>query len=262
MSAVNDVLAHADADLDRSRERLFALLRIPSDQRAAGSCGGLPRVPRNGCARPAAGLGFERRRCARPRGIPWWWRIIPGRRLSRAASPVLWPLRRAAGRPGGAVDTARRSSRNSSKARTGQRVVARGAVDDKGQLMMLLEASAPGRRTPGRIPARITVLIEGEEEIGSRQPRSVLCATIGTSLRGELALITDTGMWDIDTPAITTRLRGMVYTQVTLKAANRDLHSGLYRRLRAEPDQCADAARWASCTIRRAASSFRVSTTA
>src|SRR5690242_21102907 len=36
------------------------------------------------------------------------------------------------------------------------------------------------------------------------------------------------GMWDIDTPAITTRLRGMTYVQMTLKAANRDLHSGLY----------------------------------
>ena len=47
-------------------------------------------------------------------------------------------------------------------------------------------------------------------------------------LASDLALISDTGMWDVDTPAVTTRLRGMTYIEVTLKAANRDLHSGLF----------------------------------
>ncbi|MBN8897819.1 MAG: M20/M25/M40 family metallo-hydrolase, partial [Rhodospirillales bacterium] len=79
----------------------------------------------------------------------------------------------------------------------------------------------------GGIPARITVLIEGEEEVGSRNLEPFLAAN-KAELAADLALISDTGMWDIDTPAITTRLRGMCYVQVTLKAANRDLHSGLY----------------------------------
>ena len=43
-----------------------------------------------------------------------------------------------------------------------------------------------------------------------------------------MAVISDTGMWNIDTPALTTRLRGMVYAQVTLQAAARDLHSGIF----------------------------------
>ena len=109
----------------------------------------------------------------------------------------------------------------------GKRFVARGAVDDKGQSMMFIEALRAWQDTAGGIPARITVLIEGEEEIGSPSLEPFLAAN-RDELAADLALISDTGMWDVDTPAITTRLRGMTYAQVTLKAANRDLHSGLY----------------------------------
>ena len=109
----------------------------------------------------------------------------------------------------------------------GKRFVARGAVDDKGQTMMFIEALRAWKDAAGGIPARITVLIEGEEEVGSPSLEPFLAAN-KDELAADLALISDTGMWDIDTPAITTRLRGMAYAQVTLKAANRDLHSGLY----------------------------------
>jgi acetylornithine deacetylase/succinyl-diaminopimelate desuccinylase-like protein len=47
-------------------------------------------------------------------------------------------------------------------------------------------------------------------------------------LKADIVVISDTGMWDIDTPAISTSLRGMVYADVILKAASRDLHSGIY----------------------------------
>ena len=109
----------------------------------------------------------------------------------------------------------------------GKRFVARGAVDDKGQAMMFIEALRAWQEAAGGIPARITVLIEGEEEVGSPNLEPFLAAN-KDELAADLALISDTGMWDVDTPAITTRLRGMTYAQVTLKAANRDLHSGLY----------------------------------
>jgi acetylornithine deacetylase/succinyl-diaminopimelate desuccinylase-like protein len=109
----------------------------------------------------------------------------------------------------------------------GKRFVARGAVDDKGQTVMFLEALRAWRCAGGGIPARITVLIEGEEEVGSVSLDPFLRANKG-ELVADVALISDTGMWDVETPAITTRLRGMTYAEVTLKAANRDLHSGLY----------------------------------
>jgi acetylornithine deacetylase/succinyl-diaminopimelate desuccinylase-like protein len=109
----------------------------------------------------------------------------------------------------------------------GKRYVARGAVDDKGQTLMFLEALRAWHGAGGGIPARITVLIEGEEEVGSINLDPFLRAN-KHDLAADVALISDTGMWDAETPAITTRLRGMTYAEVTLKAANRDLHSGLY----------------------------------
>lgn len=109
----------------------------------------------------------------------------------------------------------------------GKRYVARGAVDDKGQTLMFLEALRAWHTAGGGIPARLTVLIEGEEEVGSVNLDPFLREN-KDELTADVALISDTGMWDAETPAITTRLRGMTYAEVTLKAANRDLHSGLY----------------------------------
>ncbi len=109
----------------------------------------------------------------------------------------------------------------------GKRVVARGAVDDKGQVAMWLTALRAWHAETGTLPCRVTVLIEGEEEISSTHFKPFVAAN-RDELRADIAVISDTGMWDIDTPAISASLRGIVYTQVDLKAANRDLHSGMY----------------------------------
>ena len=109
----------------------------------------------------------------------------------------------------------------------GKRVVARGAVDDKGQTAMWLGALRAWVEATGSLPVRATVLIEGEEEVGSVNLEPFLQAH-RDELRADVAVISDTGMWDIDTPALTTALRGLLYTQVVLKAASRDLHSGVY----------------------------------
>lgn len=109
----------------------------------------------------------------------------------------------------------------------GPRVVARGAVDDKGQVMLWLEALRAWIAVHGAPPARVTVLVEGEEEIGSPNLDAVLSAR-REALRADGAIISDTNMWDRATPAITTRLRGLAYTELRLRAASRDLHSGLF----------------------------------
>ena len=109
----------------------------------------------------------------------------------------------------------------------GPRVVARGAVDDKGQVSMWLEAFRAWHEVAGGVPLPITVMIEGEEEVGTTNLIPFLHEQ-KAALQADAAVISDTGMWDIDTPAITTRLRGIVYAEVTLRAASRDLHSGIY----------------------------------
>ena len=92
---------------------------------------------------------------------------------------------------------------------------------------MFLESLRAWHAAGGGIPAKLTVLIEGEEEVGSVSLDPFLTPN-KADLSADVALISDTGMWDAETPAITTRLRGMTYAEVTLKAANRDLHSGIY----------------------------------
>ena len=109
----------------------------------------------------------------------------------------------------------------------GQRVVARGAVDDKGQTLMWIEAMRAWHAIAGGPPCPITAVIEGEEEIGSPNLPPFLEAN-AAELKSDVAIISDTGMWDIDTPALSTRLRGMCYVQLDITAANRDLHSGMY----------------------------------
>ncbi len=110
----------------------------------------------------------------------------------------------------------------------GKRVVARGAVDDKGQVMTFLEAFRAWKAVHGKLPAAVTVLLEGEEESGGESLPGFLAEHAETLRRSSIAIITDTNAWDIATPAITYRLRGNVYVEVTLEGPSRDLHSGLY----------------------------------
>ena len=106
-------------------------------------------------------------------------------------------------------------------------IVARGAEDDKGQLMTFVEACRAWKSVTGSLPLDVTIVIEGEEEVGSKNFVPFLEAN-KDDLKADFALVCDTGMWDPNTPAITTSLRGLVYDEVRIKAANRDLHSGIF----------------------------------
>jgi acetylornithine deacetylase/succinyl-diaminopimelate desuccinylase-like protein len=116
----------------------------------------------------------------------------------------------------------------------GKRIVARGAVDDKGQVVSFLEACRAHIAVTGTLPVRLTILLEGEEECGSPSLKQLLTQERET-LAADFVLIADTNMWNIDSPAITTSLRGMAAVEVKVKAASRDLHSGLYGGIALNP---------------------------
>lgn len=112
----------------------------------------------------------------------------------------------------------------------GERIVARGAVDDKGQVMMFIEALRAWKAATGKAAggAAFTVLLEGEEESGSVSLPAFVKAYARELGACDICLISDTGMLGRGRPAITYGVRGLAYTQITLHGPNQDLHSGLW----------------------------------
>ena len=120
------------------------------------------------------------------------------------------------------------------KSHNGEIIKARGASDDKGQVMTFIEACRAHIKTSGTLPCKISILLEGEEEIGSPSMSKFLKDN-KKELSADYCLVCDTGMWDYKTPCITTMLRGMVGDEIKITAANRDLHSGMYGGLATNP---------------------------
>jgi len=105
-------------------------------------------------------------------------------------------------------------------------IYARGAADDKGQVWAHVEAIMAWQ-AHGGLPVNLTVLIEGEEEVGSENLREFV-AQHREALKADIAVISDTVLFARGIPAITYSLRGLVYMELTITAAAVDLHSGLY----------------------------------
>jgi acetylornithine deacetylase/succinyl-diaminopimelate desuccinylase-like protein len=223
MATIETVLEQVDAGKEAALARLFELIGIRSistDPAFAGEC----RRAADWLAKELTGIGFKAE--VRPTaGHPM---VVAHAKASRRDAPhVLFyghydvqpvdPLDLWESDPFGAkiVD-----------APTGKQIFGRGAADDKGQLMTFVEACRAYHATGG-LPCDVTILFEGEEETGSPSLPDFLAAN-KKELQADLMLVCDTGMWDRTTPAITTMLRGLVLEEVTVRAAKRDLHSGLY----------------------------------
>jgi acetylornithine deacetylase/succinyl-diaminopimelate desuccinylase-like protein len=107
------------------------------------------------------------------------------------------------------------------------RIYARGAADDKGQVHLHLWAARAWLETQRRLPLNLRFLFEGEEESGSTNLQRWLGAN-RDRLRADVAVISDSGFFEGNLPAITVGLRGLMYAQVDVTGPRVDLHSGGY----------------------------------
>jgi acetylornithine deacetylase/succinyl-diaminopimelate desuccinylase-like protein len=230
MAALDPVLNDIDRDLDNALERLFAFLRIPSistDPAYAPHC----REAAAWLAGTLTALGFETSveetslhpvvlaHAPKP-GAPHV--LFYGHYDVQPVDPLdLWETSpfepRLAEGPDGA-----------------KRIVARGASDDKGQVMTFVEACRAWKAMTGELPCGVTILVEGAEENGSQGLPEWVAAN-RDRLGADIVLVCDTSMWDPGTPAITTSLRGLAYFEVKVTCADRDLHSGFFGGAAANP---------------------------
>ncbi len=114
------------------------------------------------------------------------------------------------------------------------RIIARGSADDKGQLFMHIKAVEAILKTTGKLPINVKFLCEGEEEIGSPSLPGFLKDNIDY-LSSDVVVVSDSGMLAEGMPAITYGLKGLTYLEIELTGPNRDLHSGTYGGVVANP---------------------------
>jgi acetylornithine deacetylase/succinyl-diaminopimelate desuccinylase-like protein len=107
----------------------------------------------------------------------------------------------------------------------GDRMLARGAADDKGQIHAHVVAAGALLATRGALPVNVRYVFEGEEESGSVNLNAWLEAN-RDRLGADAAIISDSGFFEGNIPAITISLRGLLYTQIDVVGAPLDLHSG------------------------------------
>jgi len=224
MSTIDTVLARIDKDLDASLNRLFDLLKIKSistDPAFKTDC----RQAADWLAGELTGIGIE----ASVRDTAGHPMVVGHRKTGKPGPHVLFyghydvqpvdPLELWNQDP---FEPAIVTREDGSKI-----IVARGASDDKGQLMTFVEAARAYIAETGDLPVDVSILFEGEEESGSPSLDAFLQAN-KDELKADLAMVCDTGMWDASTPSISMMLRGMVGDEIVVKAASRDLHSGHY----------------------------------
>ncbi len=223
MKSLDAVLNRIDQDFDQSVERLFALLRIASvstDPAYKDQC----RAAAEHVAADLQSIGFKA--SVRPTaGHP----VVVGKSNGVAGPHVLFyghydvqPVD-----PLNLWKTPPFEPRIETLPDGRKIIVARGACDDKGQAMTFIEACRAFKAVTGKLPLPITMMIEGEEECGSKNLFAFVRDN-ADEFKLDLALVCDTAMWDQKTPAVTTSLRGLVYEDVKIICADRDLHSGVF----------------------------------
>jgi len=225
--ALPAVLERIDADLDKSLDRLFELVRIPSistDSAYKDAC----RTAAEYVAKDLTSLGLHA--AVRPTaGHPVVTAKSNGATAANGGPRVLFYGHYDV-QPVDPLDLWKSPpfEPRVEKLPDGRKIiVGRGSCDDKGQFMTFVEALRAYKAVTGSIPIDVTMMIEGEEECGSKSLFDFVRSN-AAEFKRDLALVCDTGMWSPTIPSVTTSLRGLLYEEVKITCADRDLHSGVF----------------------------------
>ncbi|THF91737.1 MAG: M20/M25/M40 family metallo-hydrolase, partial [Sulfitobacter sp. SK025] len=221
--ALDDVLDRIGTDIDAATDRLLDLLRIPSistDPAFKSACDNAA----DWLVKDLNDIGIKTTKRATP-GHP----MVVGHVDGPADKPHILFYGHYDVQPVDPLELWDRDPFDPAVEETakGRVIRGRGAADDKGQLMTIIEALRAWKAVNGEFPCRMTLFLEGEEESGS--PSLVpFMKEHADELRADYAMICDTGMFQSKVPAIVTMLRGLLGEEITITGPNLDLHSGIY----------------------------------
>jgi acetylornithine deacetylase/succinyl-diaminopimelate desuccinylase-like protein len=224
MATIDAVLNTIDANLPASTQRLFDLLSIPSISTDPAYTQHCLRAA-NWLADQLKGLGYT----ADVRETPGHPIVVGHARAKRKDAPHVLFYGHYDVQPPDPLELweADPFAPRLAEGKDGKEIVARGASDDKGQLMTFVEACRAFEENGG-LPCNVTFLFEGEEETGSPSLPDFLAKYRDELSQSDIALVCDTSMWNPKTPAITVMLRGLAQEEAVIRVASHDLHSGMF----------------------------------
>ena len=221
MKAADAALAYADEHRDAFLEDLKALLRIPSISTLPEHAKDVQRAAQF-VADQLSAIGLKKVKVIKTAGHP----LVYGEWLDAPEKPTVLVYGHYDVQPVDPIDEWK-SAPFEPEVRD-DNLYARGAVDDKGQMLGLVKALESLSHTGGgTFPVNLKVLIEGEEEYGGEAIEAYV-RKHSKELACDVALVADTGMPAPGVPSLVYGLRGIVYTEIEARGAKQDLHSGAY----------------------------------
>src|ERR1700678_3510699 len=218
---MSSAVEYARGQQARFLEELKSLLRIPSISTLPEHKGDV-RLAAESLARELERIGLEHVRVIETSGHP----LVYADWLHAAGKPTCLAYGHYDVQPPDPLDEWL-TPRFEPTERDGN-LYARGAVDDKGQMYMHLKAFEALLQAPGgKLPINVPVLLEGEEEVGGEGIAQVV-REHPEQLQADFALVSDTEMFAPGLPTLCVGLRGLIYTEIEVRGARTDLHSGIY----------------------------------
>lgn len=164
------------------------------------------------------------RRANKPSGAPGAPAVVARRQGASGAPHVLLYAHHDVQPPG---DRALWNTEPFEATLIGERLFGRGASDDKAGIITHLYSLKALSALAEEVKIGVTVFVEGEEEAGSESFQNFLHEN-KADLEADLIVVADSGNWSVDTPALTTSLRGMVSQVVTVRTLDHAVHSGMF----------------------------------